>query len=237
MAGLTVAPTPRATLDWATGVGFRAVQLNAAAPTVRPRELSASDRRDLAATLRRRELAISGVDLWIPGEHFRDPSAKDRAVSALTDAVGLAADLASVSDGPPTVSTVLPSPDDAEAMEVTEAVTEAASARGVRVADFAFPETAREDGGHGTIGVGVDPAAVLMGGGDPASSASSAGARLIAARLSDADGGGRCAPGAGRLDRTTYEVSLATAGFDGALVVDLRRVPDQARVAAVLAGS
>src|SRR5690606_31780409 len=38
----------RALIDWARASGFAAVQLNAAAPGIRPRDLDRSGRRDLA---------------------------------------------------------------------------------------------------------------------------------------------------------------------------------------------
>ena len=42
---------------------------------------------------------------------------------------------------------------------------------------------------------------------------------------------GRVAPGAGRLDAEAYVLSLLAAGFKGDLVLDLRAVAEQERVA------
>ena len=70
LAGLTpregVAMEPRAAIEWAAGLGYRAVQLDGAAAGVRARDLDRSGRRDLAALLRRLQLGFSGLDLWIP---------------------------------------------------------------------------------------------------------------------------------------------------------------------------
>lgn len=74
-------------------MGFTAVQLDAAAAGVRPRELGPSARRDLVARLRRRSLRPVGLDLWIPPAHFRDPGTVDRASDAMLAAIELAADL------------------------------------------------------------------------------------------------------------------------------------------------
>ena len=73
---LTLAPTisdldaaPRRAISQLSDAGFRAAQLSASQPGLRPRELDQSGRRDLLATLRRREVSASGIDAWIPPEH------------------------------------------------------------------------------------------------------------------------------------------------------------------------
>src|SRR5690606_13026801 len=70
---------PRAPIEAAAKAGFRAVALDASAAGLRPRDLDRSARRDLAALLRRLELAFAGLDLWIPPEHFASPEHADRA--------------------------------------------------------------------------------------------------------------------------------------------------------------
>ena len=84
----------KASIQWASRVGFRAVTLDA--KQVRGRDLDRSARRDLAAHLRRTEVAFAGLDLWIPSGHFRDDSNVDRAVGAVLDAISLCDDLATL---------------------------------------------------------------------------------------------------------------------------------------------
>src|SRR5690606_35381914 len=87
---------PRRSIDRLHELGFRFIQLSATHPGLRPRELDQSARRDLLATLRRRERSPAGVDLWIPPEHFADAAQVDRAVAAAIAAIELAADLGRV---------------------------------------------------------------------------------------------------------------------------------------------
>lgn len=83
----------RSAIGWVAGVGFRSVHLDAAAPEIRARDLDRSGRRDLAAAVRRASLGFTGLDLWIPAEHFEPGEHADRAHAALLGAIDLAADL------------------------------------------------------------------------------------------------------------------------------------------------
>ncbi|MEM9166603.1 MAG: hypothetical protein AAGB48_06215 [Planctomycetota bacterium] len=83
----------RSALHALAGSGLRAAALDAASPETRPRLLSRSDRRDLAAALRRAELAAAGLDLLIRSEAWSDPAESDRAVAAGVEAIRLASDL------------------------------------------------------------------------------------------------------------------------------------------------
>lgn len=83
----------REAIGWVAGLGYRGVQLNAADPATRPRDLGPSARRDLAATLARHELACAGIDLFIPPAHFHDATQQSRAFDAVIAAIGLGADL------------------------------------------------------------------------------------------------------------------------------------------------
>jgi sugar phosphate isomerase/epimerase len=236
LAGLSPDPAapwsagPRAAIEWASRTGFHAVQLDAAAAGVRPRELDRSARRDLAALLRRAQLALSGLDLWIPPEHLVNPAKSERAMEAIVQAVDLAADLARLLDHGEraVVSLVLPAglPDEARRQ-----LGGHAESRGTRLADHAAPASPAP--ATGPIGIGVDPAAVLLAGQDPAATAARAGSALAAARLSDATMIGRTAPlvAPGRLDLTAYLASVAVAGYTRPLVLDVRGLPEQASVA------
>ena len=205
-------------LDRLARDGFRAVQLSAGQPGLRPRELDQSARRDLVATLRRRELSAAGLDLWIPAEHFIDAATADRAVTVAVATIELAGDL-----GRLPVSLTLPG-DEGAGVEVIDALVARATARGVPLADHARPGCGRD-----TVGLGVDPVAWLVDGDDPALLGASTGRRLVSARLADLSADGlRRPPGApgGRLDVTAYRVALTVAGYGRPVVLDLRQWAD-----------
>jgi sugar phosphate isomerase/epimerase len=212
---------PRAAIQWAAA-GFRAVQLDATAVGLRPRELDRSARRDLAALLRRLGLTLTGLDLWIPPEHLLDPGRAERALDAVLQAVDLGADLARLNGHAAAVSLVLP---EGLPREVGATITERSLASGVPVADHAIAPVGAS--------IGIDPAAMLLAGQDPAAAAARAGRALASARLSDASPTGRVpalSPG-GRLDLTVYLASLAVAGYTRAVVLDLRGLADQGAAA------
>jgi sugar phosphate isomerase/epimerase len=231
----------RAAISWAAASGLRCVQLDATTPGLRPRELDRSARRDLGAFLRRSELSFSGLDLWIPPEHFVDPARVSRAVEATKQAAELAADLSRTLDGGgAVVSIVLPHELSAE---VLASIADHAIRCGAGVADHrlvpaASPQERERAPERSPIGIGLDPAAALTAGHDPAVLAARAGQRLLAARLTDASLVGRVAPGSagGRLDEMAYIAALSVAEFKRPLVLDLRGIPNQrAAAAAVLA--
>lgn len=232
LVGLPNAEDLRAQLQFARGAGYRGAQLNAAAPGVRPRELDRSARRDIAALLSRHELALSGVDLWIPAEDFENPQRADRASAALADAIRFASEMATLAGSRAVMSCVLPARE-----EVRDHARSVAESVGCVVADHAWPaKTDSLEGG--AIGVGIDPAAVLL-----AEGKAGGFGRMIAgiksgiasARLSDMDSGGRTEAGAGHLDLMSYEATLVTVGYPGMLVVDCRGLADPAASAGRLA--
>lgn len=233
-------------LEFAAAAGYRAVQLNLGpgGAALKPRDLGRSARRDLGALLRRNELLFSGGDLWIPPRHFTDPAASDRALAAAIDAVHFIAELTPLTGArAPALSLELPVGEAAAA--VRSALSAAATSAGVRLADHAWPPA--EDGPLPVtpLGVGIDPAAVMLSGAlardpdlwlrDPALALSRLAPRVNAARLSDLGSAGRVAPGDGRLDELAYLVALSTAAFPGCLVVDLRAVPNPEHAARTLA--
>jgi sugar phosphate isomerase/epimerase len=216
------AASPRAALVWAREHGFAWVQLDATQKGIRPRELGGSARRDLAATASRSGVQFSGLDLWIPPEHFLGNETVDRAVSAVIEATGLLGDLVQLGAAPTgaPVSILLP---EGVASSATGAIDAAADRAGVLIADHAAePAT----------GAGIDPALLLMAGCDPAQAVAAtqsggiASRGLIAARLSDANAMGRCAVGSGKLDVLSYAVALSTAEWGRLVTVDVRGLPD-----------
>lgn len=218
----------RQQITGAAGLGYRAVQLDAAAQGTRPRELDRSARRDLGAMFRRLGLELSGLDLWIPPAHFADPANTDRAVSAVGQAAALASELAALGvagEGARgrVVSVVLPEkcPEG-----VLAHLGSACETHGVLLADHAWP--ARADTGHGAVRVGFDPGAVIFAGKDPIVEAAGLSPSPASARMTDMSPSGRVEPGSGlgRLDRAAYEAALHAAGYRGHLVVDLRGLPD-----------
>ncbi|MCC6676815.1 MAG: hypothetical protein IT436_06700 [Phycisphaerales bacterium] len=226
----TRAVDPRPRIEWAAGLGARFIQLDAALPGIRPRDLDRSARRDLAALLRRLELGLSGLDLWIPPAHFADPARADRAITALVQAVELAGDLtplAATPGGRPTVSVSLPTN---LAEDVRQQLISAAGLRGVAIADHSWPARAGADPAS-PIGIGVDPAAVILAGLDPAREVGTLASAPASARLCDLSPAGRVPPGEGSLDELSYTVALEVKGYRGPLVLDLRGLPRPQRTA------
>ncbi len=214
--GLPWSGGARAPIRWASGLGAGRVRLDGSAPGLRARELDRGARRDLAGLLRRSELVLSGIDLWIPEAHFCDPARVDRAAGACITTIGLASELAGLSlEGSP-VSVSIQLPQD-PAPGVVGAIEQAAASAGVVVADHGTGACERT----GSIGAGLDPASVLMGGDEPSELALKAS--IVSARLSDSDSAGRCPVGGrGRLDVRAYAGALSVGGYAGDVVIDLR---------------
>lgn len=211
---------------FARSSGYQAVQLNAADPLTRPRNLSRSGRRDLASHLRRDELVSSGIDLWIPKAHFTDPMHCDRAVSAMLDAIRFAADMAELTGGERLLSTLLPQSTPRGAIDD---IAESALEVGVEIANHAYPWD-DQFGSDSPIRIGLDPSAVILAGENApgAVSRASHSGRLSSVRLSDLSEAGRVQPGEGSLDLLAYRVAVATSQFTRHLIVDLRGLPSGA---------
>ncbi len=213
----------RGLISFASASGYRWVQLDGTLAGVRARELDRSGRRDLGATLRRAEVGLSGIDLWIPPAHFEDRATSDRATGATVQALELAGELARLADaGHALVAVELgaQTPDDVRA-----ALGAAAMGAGALLVDCAAGAIERSTEG---IVVGIDPASVLAGGQSPAklvTEASTAGA-LGQVRLSDWSGASRCRAGAsdGRLELTALFGAVVAASVVSPVVVDLRGV-------------
>jgi sugar phosphate isomerase/epimerase len=226
---LELAPTlaalpgePKAVIDRLASLGIRHVQLSATQPGLRPRELDGSARRDLAATLRRREMNLSGLDLWIPASHFADPAHVDRAVSAAVSSIDLAGDL-----GRCPLSMTLPEEEDSAATDAARALLEAAHRIGVPIADHHVPISNRD--WNEFLGVGIDPAAWLAAGEEPAQAIHQNSEHLLSARLSDLMTTGMRGPiGSrdGRLDVMSYRVALAIADYRRPVILDVRQWPN-----------
>lgn len=218
---------PRALVEWAARLGFRFIQLDATLNGLRPRDLDRSARRDLAALLRRLELSLCGLDLWIPPAHFTDPGRADRALAALMQAAELASELSLLgSSGAGTVSVVLPR----GAAALRRELEAATASRGVVIADHAWPVEAPGETGS-PLSVGIDPAEILLRGEEPPRAVASLGSAPAAARLCDLSSAGRVPPGEGGLDELSYTVALEVKGYRGPLVLDLRGLPSPERTA------
>lgn len=245
----------RAQVGLTRRLGLRWVQLNAAAPGLRPRELGRSARRDLASVLRRDGVMPSGVDLWVPPEHFAAAAHQDRAVTAATEAIDFAGEVCRAARGEggaggsggaaaaAVVSLLLPrdGPGESAMLAVRRLLAERAERAGVVLADHTWsrePAVPPPGTFEGPLRPGLDPAGVFMAGGDAVVAAAAMGASLASARLSDVSSAGRrgagpAVPGGGggRLDVAAYAVTLTVAGYAGPVVLDLRQVPDQAEAA------
>ncbi len=233
----TTPPDPPERLRELALWGARGVQIDATLPGFRPRELDRSARRDLAALLRRLGLAYAGLDLFIPPDHYLHPRHAERALAAASAACSLAADLARLlaSNSPPVVCTLLPPNIDPHLLD---ALRHAAEHAGSLLADLAWPiaqPTLERAGSDGVgLGIGIDPAAILTHGLDPAAQVAALPVPVAAARLADLSPFGRVIPGApgGRLDILAYAAALHARAFTGLVVADLRGLGDPRRAAA-----
>ncbi|MGI9013738.1 MAG: hypothetical protein ACR2GY_05740 [Phycisphaerales bacterium] len=226
----TVAPLGddlRAGLTTIAALGLAFVQLAATHPQTRPRDLSASGRRDLLATLRRHELICSGIDLWIPPAHFCEREHADRAVDAVVATIELAQSIGRVP-----VSLMFPEQDKVNdtAQGARTALDAHAEKCGVTLIDYAYPTST----GHvenAWIRSGIDAAAVLARGDEPSEAVLAAGAALAGVRLSDLTLDGFRRPldaQRGRLDIVALRVATDVIGFERAAVIDARQWHDPA---------
>ena len=218
-----------------SSLGYRACQWPGTAPGCRAKDLDRSGRRGVAAALRRRELGLSGIDLWIPAAHFLDVTTVDRAVAAVGEAVTLASDLADTGRLRPTVSVLLPIESDlgkdptlvSRLGEVISELGRLAVREGIAVADHSSDAAARTGAG---LSIGIDPVAELAAGRDPAVAAMKAGSRLASARLCDLSRSGLrlppLEPRESRLDVDAYLAALDVGGYRPELVVDARQWRD-----------
>ena len=218
---------PRVAIETIASLGVRGVALDVSVPDLRPRNLSRSARRDIAALLRRAELELTGLDLWIPPEHLSHPAHSARAIEAAQQALEMSSELAPLVGGRsrPLVSLVLPS-DLSRTARV--ALGEFAQHIGATLADHLImrddDEQAEPVAG---IGVGVDPVYYLMDGQSPGKAITRAGARLASARLCDTSAMGRCVVGAqgSKLDLASYTGALIVSGQPW-VTIDARDLPD-----------
>jgi len=218
--------TPRSVLDWVGQQRVRAVAIDGTAPGFRARELGRSARRDLAASLRRRELEFAGLDLWIPSDHFTDTEQCQRAVDAVANGAELAGELSELVGGRSRaiVSVMTPASIDPALLA---SMGEQAARFGVTIADHRAHEPGVVPAG---VQIGVDPASVLFSGGEPEQLVHDAGKNLAAVRLDDVNAMGRCPVGAegGRLDLTAYKAAIVLGSL-GWITVDLRQLPEPSR--------
>ena len=219
----------RATLDALSAAKFNSIQLSAAQPGLRPRDLDTSGRRELAALLARNGLMLGGFDLLIPRKDWLDPATLDRAVAATLATLELAADL-----GRPPLCIALPIDELADDVKTTLAA--GADGRAVPLAIHAEDQldslaTWLDAESQPMLGAAIDPAALLAQPADPADAVIQLAEHLKVARLDDfapvsAGGGGRCPLGQGDLDLLTYQAAISTLESTPSIVVELRDLPD-----------
>lgn len=213
---------PKAAIDQVHALGVRGIAIDASVPGIRARELTRSARRDLAASLRRRELEFTGLDLWIPPEHFTDPINAHRAIEAVAQAAEMSIELATLVGGrsKPIVSVLFP-----ENLNETDRLAIGANAQrvGAIIADHQTQQAEHVAG----IGIGIDPVLVLMNAQSPGKAVTQAGTDLKSVRLSDLSAMGRCVVGSqgGKLDVRGYAGALIVASQEW-ITLDVREMPD-----------
>ena len=217
--GVSAGLPPRRVIEWASGAGFRSVVLDAARPGVRPRDLDRSARRGLASALRRLELRLAGLELWIPAAHYASPASSDRAVSATLSAIDLLAELAALMETDRTLTITLPAEGAEEAIDT---VAQAAHRAEVRLASATWPRRPVEEAGNAApVGLCLDPRAIIRDRGDPVALVTAWPGAPEAARWAFTSG----RPGE-VIDPVAYASALSVVGFAGAVALDLRDSAD-----------
>lgn len=236
---------PRDELVRLSSMGYRHIQLSATRPGLRPRDLDRPARRGLRETLKQLELVASGVDLWIPPSHFLDDARVARAVDAVHGAIELGADLGGVA-----VSVLLPQTTGAGANasgasgssdagrttafdDTLAALARHADHHGVALVDFAIPPRGAACEPEGALRIGIDVAAWLAQGLDPALGVARHARSLAGVRLSDLSMSGMRMPlratslgGDGRLELLPLAAALDVIGFRTPVVADSRQWTD-----------
>ncbi|MDG1838958.1 MAG: hypothetical protein P8I91_09190 [Phycisphaerales bacterium] len=205
-------PDLRAEIAWLARIGFAAVQLSASGVNgLRPREMSVSAKRDLEVTLRRAELQVTGIDLWIPPTHYTDVATIDRAIDAVSSACKLAGGL-----GRCPVS--IQFPESQLEQSTLDAIRMAGDAEAVPIA-----VASTGDIPAGFIAC-IDPPRWLEKELDPVPAAANAAA---AVRLSDLVEGRRAVPAVnGSLDLLAYRAACEVASPERGVVADVRFIAD-----------
>ncbi|MSR27956.1 MAG: hypothetical protein EXS03_00035 [Phycisphaerales bacterium] len=208
-------------------MGYRAVQWSATHEGMRPRDMDQSARRGLASHLRRLGLSCSGIDLFIPSAHFASASTVDRAMDAAAHAASLAASL-----GRCCVSLALPEPTEEieeRLAQVRRGLSEVAEREGVSFADHSLAAVSQGSASAYavTLGVGVDPPALLGAGVDVIGAVGRLGSAIGCARVSDLLTTGLRAPAGdaheARLDVDSYVAALAVIPLRSSPVADARQ--------------
>ncbi|MEM7623120.1 MAG: hypothetical protein AAF235_07930 [Planctomycetota bacterium] len=217
---------PKQVLTAVASAGVSGIVLDATAPGFRPRDLDRSARRDLAAHLRRSELAFAGLDLFIPPRHFLAPDLADRASHAAAAALELASDITALNGGEPMVATRLPSDDAASLLAVLNA---AAQRVGAVLVDHAPDREAADLAA--SLRIGIDPAVILAAARDVPDRVLRAGQCIGAVRLTDWNGSRRVPVGTGELDARQFFAALSIAAPEISPVIDVAGLPEPGRAA------
>ncbi len=212
--------TPEAAA-WIRDRRVRGLALDASRTDCRARDLGRSARRDLAAMLRRTELELTGIDLFIPPEHYADPARSQRAFETVQQTAMLAVEITRLVGGRSRalVSITLPASLPNHERQALVAMFEKYGAIGAdhtphgsqdapSPASLPIPPTS--SGVWLALPSGIDPAAHLLAGHDPVAAASRPG--IAALRLSALNATGRCpinAEGA-RPDIAAYAAAALT---------------------------
>ncbi len=222
---------PKPALNRLSALGIRAVQLSATQPGLRPRELNQSARRDLRATLRRRELTLTGLDCWIPPAHFLDPHHADRAIATLLATIELAADLHRCPVSITLPIPVIPAQEGIQKQNQEEnrnnqfitTLTNHAQHHGITLANHTLPFPKNTQ--NKELSIGLDTAAALAAGEDPTALLHTPNLAVI--HLSDLHTTGLRGPlgqnPENQLDLSAFAATLSIIQPPPSLVLDLRQ--------------
>ena len=240
----TLAPIVRASsnkvataLTNLANLGFHSVQLDATIDGIRPRQLSTRARKDLLALMNRHAITPAGIDAFVPRDHLTDPAQQDRAVSAIHQAITLAADLGRIPVSLALHPTETPS-------DILCSILQTADATSVPLALHAedlLPDLTSllTTQNLPFLGLALDPAAAIAYNHSPLDILNQHAKLIKIVRLSDAahrqQGPTRLPISApdSSLDLTTFRISADLLPHRlGPIVLDLRQLPNPLQAAA-----
>jgi sugar phosphate isomerase/epimerase len=215
----------KASLESASQLGFRRIELPAGAGEVAPDQLARSGRRHLAHYVSGLGLSLSALGADLGGGRFNDSAGVEQRLDRTRQVIEMAAELRV-----PIVTTHLGRLDDASLkqgylLEAARQLAEIADRTGTFVSfETASAEpralaTLLKEIGATSVGACYDPASLLIDGHDPIEGIEPLANRILIARIRDAVAGSANRPGhetaigQGQIDLAAYLAALDQAGY------------------------